>query len=65
MGKAVVKELIQSDLNTSNLTRELEKLLNEKFRNKILQDYEALEQKLGGAGASENTARLIIERIQH
>ncbi|MDP2060823.1 MAG: lipid-A-disaccharide synthase [Flavobacteriaceae bacterium] len=64
MDKAVVTELIQAELNTSNLKKELKKLLEDKSRKKILQDYEALEQKLGGAGASENTARLIIEKIR-
>ncbi len=37
------------------------KILNEKNRNKIFADYFELEQKLGGKGASEKTAALIIE----
>lgn len=64
MGKPTVKELIQSELNTRNLDDELKKILEEPNRKKIFRDYEDLEQKLGGAGASMQTARLIIDRIR-
>lgn len=60
MDREVVKELIQSDLNTKNLVAELRKLLTPDSRAKILADYETLEQKLGGDGASQKTAALII-----
>lgn len=64
MDKPTVKELIQSELNTQNLNGELKKILEEPNRKKIFRDYEDLEQKLGGAGASMQTARLIIDRIR-
>ncbi|WP_343487983.1 lipid-A-disaccharide synthase [Allomuricauda sp. d1] len=61
MDKEVVKELIQDDLTTKNLHAELEKILDEPKRQKILDDYEILRKKLGGIGASERTASLIVE----
>lgn len=61
MDKEVVKELIQDDLNTKNLTLELNKTVRGKQRDQILSDYNSLEEKLGGAGASEKAAALIIE----
>jgi len=56
-----VTELIQDDFNTKNLENELFKILDHKYRKKIFVDYYELEQKLGGKGASENTAALIIK----
>lgn len=61
MDKEVVKELIQNDLTTKNLKNELSKILEGPQREGILSDYGSLKEKLGGAGASEKTARLLIE----
>ncbi|MFD1079730.1 glycosyltransferase family protein, partial [Longispora fulva] len=63
MDREVVKELIQNDFNKENLKKELHKILEEDHRKKIFSDYYELEQKLGGMGASEKTARLIYEKI--
>ena len=63
MDREVVKELIQAEFNPKNLKTELQKILSEEPRKKIFSDYHELEQKLGGAGASEKTARLIYETI--
>jgi lipid-A-disaccharide synthase len=63
MDKLVVKELIQNEFNTNQLKHELEKILEEDYRNQIFDDYYDLEQKLGGAGASMKTAKLIFEKI--
>ena len=63
MDREVVKELIQGEFNQKNLKLELQKILSEKQRERIFSDYFELEQKLGGAGASEKTARLIYETI--
>ncbi|WP_297982517.1 lipid-A-disaccharide synthase [uncultured Chryseobacterium sp.] len=59
MDREVVKELIQNDLYTENLVRELNLILGEN-RQKILNDYDELRQKLGGKGASENAAEIIV-----
>lgn len=64
MDKEVVKELIQGDFNKKNIKAELQKILDTTHRAKLQDDYNALEQKLGGAGASANTAKLIIEHIK-
>lgn len=63
MQKEVVKELIQNELNTKNLTEELHKVLNKTVREKMFLDYFELEQKLGGKGASAKTANLIYESL--
>lgn len=60
MDREVVKELIQNELNTENLVRELNFVLKEKRAN-ILSDYEILRQKLGGKGASEKAAEIIVK----
>ncbi|MBS3738978.1 lipid-A-disaccharide synthase [Mesohalobacter halotolerans] len=64
MDKPVVKELIQNELNTVNLKSELRKILDTEHRKQLFLDYYELEQKLGGAGASQKTAQLIFEKIQ-
>ncbi len=63
MDKEVVTELIQDQCNTRNIARELKKLLDPASRQQILADYEALEAKLGGTGASEKTAKFIIRNL--
>ncbi len=60
MGKEIVKELIQNELNTINLKLELDKLLNTNIRANLLLNYTMLKEKLGGAGASKKTAELMI-----
>ncbi len=61
MDKEVVKELIQDDLSAKNLKKELTKILDGKGRDNQLNAYDLLEQKLGGKGASEKAANLIVE----
>lgn len=61
MGREVVKELIQNDLTTKNLKKELSKIVVGPERERILEDYELLREKLGGKGASQLAARLIVE----
>ncbi len=60
MGKEVVKELVQNDLNTKNIKSELSKILAGAYRTQQLASYGELAQKLGGTGASDKTAELII-----
>jgi lipid-A-disaccharide synthase len=64
MDREVVKELIQHDLNRANLVTELTKITGEKVkREQMLDDYSQLRKKLGGPGASENTAHLIMKYL--
>ncbi|SHK08960.1 lipid-A-disaccharide synthase [Epilithonimonas mollis] len=60
MDKEVVTELIQNELNTKNLIQELNKILNTEKRTQVLTDYEVLRTKLGGSGASQNAAEIIV-----
>ncbi|MFS4455047.1 lipid-A-disaccharide synthase [Maribacter sp. 2304DJ31-5] len=64
MGKEVIRELIQNDLNTNNLKQELSKILNGPSRSKILDSYTTLREKLGGEGASEKAASLIASQAK-
>lgn len=63
MDEEVVTELIQDRCNTKTIKKELNKILNPEYRKNLLTKYDALEQKLGGAGASEKTAKLIIANL--
>lgn len=63
MDKEVVKELIQDDCNKKNIRIELQKILTHENRENLLKQYDLLEKKLGGAGASLKTARLIINNL--
>lgn len=63
MNKPVVKELIQNDLNTKNLKKELDLILDDFERTKFFLNYYDLEIKLGGKGASDKTAELIFNSI--
>ena len=64
MDKEIVKELIQSDLNTKNLKAELTNILSEKKRQSLFESYYELEKKLGGTGASDNAAKLIVSNTE-
>ena len=63
MDKEIVKELIQAELNESNLKIELEKLLVDSTRNEMLKNYSELTQKLGGVGASKKAAQLMYSYL--
>jgi len=63
MDKEVVTELIQEKCNTKNIRTELQKILEPTHRKQLLAEYEELEAKLGGIGASEKTAKLIIRNL--
>lgn len=58
--KKIVEELIQADVNKERLTSELQELLKEENRERILSDYRALQKQLGNAGASKRAAELMI-----
>ncbi len=63
MKKEVVRELIQTDLNTENLKAELQYIIDGQKRESQRKSYVELENKLGGSGASEKTAQLIIQNL--
>ena len=63
MDKEVVTELIQNDFNTKKLKQELSNILDDAKRAKLFGDYYELEKKLGGKGASNKTATLIVKSL--
>ena len=63
MDSEVVTELIQEECNQKRIKEELSKLLETTHRNKLLANYDILETKLGGLGASQKTAQLIVKEL--
>ncbi|MFV7235464.1 lipid-A-disaccharide synthase [Flavobacterium sp. ZB4R12] len=64
MDEEVVTELIQEDCTTKRIREELKKILESNHRKQLLGKYNVLEAKLGGIGASEKTAKLIVADLQ-
>ncbi|NND64147.1 MAG: lipid-A-disaccharide synthase [Flavobacteriaceae bacterium] len=65
LDKPAVTELIQAELNTKRLSEELYKILDEYHRAVLFLDYYDLENLLGGKGASEKTAKLIVGSMEN
>jgi lipid-A-disaccharide synthase len=63
LDKKVVTELIQGAFNTKRLTKELNIILDVQKREEQFVDYNELETKLGGQGASQKVAELIYNSI--
>ena len=64
MDEEVVTELIQENCNPNSIRRELKKILEPDHRKRLLEKYDLLEKKLGGIGASEKTAKLIVSDLK-
>ncbi len=64
MDRGVVVELIQNDCNTVNITKCLSGVLKGAERELMMNDYKELSEKMGTAGASERTAKLIIDYLK-
>ncbi|MGL2962271.1 lipid-A-disaccharide synthase [Flavobacterium sp. RSB2_4_14] len=64
MDEEVVTELIQDKFTSKNLKKALSTLLDENYRKSLLAKYDTLEAKLGGIGASEKTAKLILKDLK-
>jgi lipid-A-disaccharide synthase len=64
MDKEVVAELIQNNCTKETIKKELHKILNPEYRQHLLNEYNILESKLGGLGASKNTAQLILADLK-
>ena len=65
MDREAVKELIQYELTYETIKHELNLILNSSKREQMLKDYDELYHKLGGIGASERTANLIVQDLNH
>ena len=65
LDRMVVKELIQYEMNETLIREHLDLILEEgNKRNEMLNDYNELREKLGGIGASERTAKDMVERLR-
>jgi len=64
MDREVVCELIQNDLNTKRLTKELNHILDPKTQQNVKDEYDALEKKLGGPGASQKVAKAVFQDLK-
>lgn len=61
MDREVVCELIQDEMQPERLFKEMKKVIEEgESRTTMLQQFQKLKELLGGTGASENAASLII-----
>ena len=63
MDAEVVTELIQDNCNSKRIKEALLNILETNHRKVLLENYEVLENKLGGIGASEKTAKLIVKDL--
>lgn len=64
MDRLVVEELIQDDFNKKTLIKALQKVLNPDHREKLLADYQLLEETLGRSGAARKTAEKIVQSLR-
>ncbi len=65
MDKPVIPELIQQQMNVESVEMHLRMILEKDNYRRILDDYRELRERLGGLGASGNTARLITEDLKN
>lgn len=65
MDREVVRELIQQSLTRKTLSAAFERIAKPgEYREQMLADYVSLYQKLGGKGASEKTASLMLKTLR-
>lgn len=64
MDREVVKELIQKECNPTQLKVEFGKIIEGPSREKMLEDFAALRNKLGGSGASAKAAQAMVEALK-
>ena len=64
MDKEIVKELIQQDFTSENISIELAKVINEQNRIEMKQNYSELKSKLGTIGASAKAAMLMVDELK-
>lgn len=65
LDREAVTELIQDNLNTARIRKELDDLLrNEDRKSKMIRDYDELHAKLGGPGASDRVAIHMLKILE-
>lgn len=60
-----LKELIQNELNVPNLRQALKECLNPDNQAYFEDKYQLLEKKLGGEGASQKAAQIVVQEAQY
>ncbi len=66
MKREIVKEIIQDRFTPTRLNFELKTILeDEAVRNRIIFTYQHMKDRLGGPGASQRTASLMIQYLQN
>lgn len=66
LDRPAVKELIQNEMNPTDLNEEFQKMVNETTeRQEVLSDYNILIEKLGNRGASARTANLMLKYLNN
>ncbi len=65
MQKEVIKEYVQNNMTVENLSKELNLLLNnDLYKNTMLANYAQMRERLGGKGASERTAEIMVKSLK-
>ncbi|MBI2966262.1 MAG: lipid-A-disaccharide synthase [Bacteroidetes bacterium] len=65
MNKPIVKELIQRNLTSRNLHRELDRLISDtNYRDKMTREFSRLNDLMGGPGASYRAATLMYDYLR-
>ena len=65
IGRQAFRELIQDDFNIEELLSEMRRLNeDEAYRARMLADYEAIRESLGGGGASRKVAAAMIRELK-
>jgi len=62
--KLIVRELVQNACSKKNLIKELKRILEKGERVKIINNYNKLEDSLGGKGASYKTAKIMYNYLE-
>jgi lipid-A-disaccharide synthase len=63
LNKLAIIELIQGDLTVSNLTEQMNIIIKGDKRDQVLKDYNEFNKLLGGPGASERIAELMVNNL--
>ncbi|WP_305906895.1 lipid-A-disaccharide synthase [Methylomarinum sp. Ch1-1] len=64
-GKAIVKELIQHEATADRLAEEIERLLSDQaYRQAMINELQAVKEKLGEGGGSKNMADLALQMLR-
>lgn len=63
-GKTILPELLQDAFNPTNVAKHAKELLSEDRNKKMHEDLAYVRERLGGSGAVERVARLILKTIE-